>query len=61
MQVWLDISAEEGEETGNGESVITISNDLEVNVVSVIVIGKKRNHGVDGNHEQDSNDAAIRQ
>lgn len=47
---------EEGEEAGNGESLVTVADDFKVDSVVVEDVGDKGDGGVDGHHEEDADD-----
>lgn len=51
----------EREEAGDGKSLVAIPGDVKVNGVKVVFVGEKRNQRVDGDHEDDANDARRNQ
>lgn len=57
VQVGGDIVAEEGEEGGNGQGLVAVGDDLEVDGVPVPLDLAKRRDGVDGHHEEQADDA----
>ena len=48
-----DVGAHKTEEGSNCESLIAVSNDLEVDAVLVVQVGEERHGRVDGDHKQD--------
>lgn len=54
MQIGCDIRAEKGEETGDGERLVTISNNRVVYGMLIEVIRQERDCRVDGNHEENT-------
>lgn len=59
VQVGSNIGAKQAEKGGNGKCLVTISNDLKVDAVVVIVVGQERDGGVDRDHEEDANDVSL--
>lgn len=51
--------AQEGEEGGDTEGFVAVAEDLEIDGVVVEVDAEPRDEGVDGDHEQDADDAAT--
>jgi hypothetical protein len=51
--------AQEGEEGGDTESFVAVADDLEIDGVVVEVDAEPCDEGVDGDHEQDADDAAT--
>lgn len=56
MQVRRDIVAQQGEEAGDGKGLVAVAQDLKVDGVQVEVKGEVGDGGVDGDHEEDSDD-----
>lgn len=48
--------AQEGEETGDCKGFIAVTNDIEVNGMKVKEVRQKGNDGIDGDHEEDTDD-----
>jgi hypothetical protein len=57
VQVRSDVVAEECEERGNGEGFVAVAKDLKVDGVFVVEVREEGNGRVDGNHEENANDA----
>ncbi len=57
VQVVGDVVAEQGEEGRDGEGLVAVADDLEVDGVPVEAEGQERGGGVDGDHEEDADDA----
>jgi len=49
----------QSKETGNGECLVTVSEDRKVYRVLVEVERQKGDGGVDGDHEEDTDDTAM--
>lgn len=59
MQVGSNVRAKQAEKGCNGKCFVTISNDLKVDAVVVVVVGQERDGGVDGHHEEDPNNMSL--
>lgn len=56
MQIRCDIVTHEGEEGGDTEGFVTVTEDLEVDGIVVEENAEPGDEGIDGDHEQDAND-----
>jgi hypothetical protein len=56
VEIGRHVVTEEGEEAGNGECLVASHDDFEVDGMSVEEVGKERDNGVDGDHEEDADD-----
>lgn len=56
MQIGGDIVTEQCEECGNRERFVTVSHDLEIDGMSVIVETEPGNCRIYGHHEEDADD-----
>ena len=52
--------AEERKKGGYRERFVTTRNDLEVYCMPIVPHGEQRGGGINGNHEKNANDTAIR-
>lgn len=59
MKVWCDVVAHKGEEAGNGEGLVAVSQHFKVDGLFVVQIAEEGNDGVDGDHDEDSDDAVL--
>lgn len=50
--------AHQGKEARNGKCLVTVAENLEIGVVMVVVDRKHGNGGINGYHEENSNDSA---
>jgi hypothetical protein len=57
MQVFSDIMAEESEKRCNRKRFIAVAQHFKVDAVLVIFVGQPGDSGVDGYHEEDSDNA----
>ena len=57
MQVFGDIMTEKSEERGNRKRFIAVAQHFKVDAVLVIFVGQPGDSGVDGYHEEDSDNA----
>jgi len=57
MQVFGDIMTEKSEKRGNRKRFIAVAQHFKVDAVLVIFVGQPRDSGVDGYHEEDSDNA----
>ena len=57
MQIRGHVMTEQVEETSDGESLVAIAQDIEVDAVFVEKVGEEGDDGVDGDHEEDADDA----
>ena len=60
MQIRRHIVTEQVEETSDGESLVAVAQDVEVDAVFVEEVGEEGDDGVDGDHEEDADDAGRR-
>lgn len=60
VEVGGDIVTHEGEEGRNGKGLVAIGNDLEVDGVPVPLDLEEGGDGIDGDHEENANDAVRR-
>ena len=51
--------AQQGEEAGDGEGLVAVAQDLEVDGVHVEVEREVGNGGIDGDHEEDADDTTV--
>jgi|SRR5690242_8306978 len=51
VEIRCDVVAHESEEAGNGEGLVAVSQDLEVDCLLVVQVAQEGNHGVDGYHD----------
>lgn len=51
--------AHEGEEGGDGESLVAIADDLEVNGMPVVPYAQEGGGGINRDHKQDANDMSL--
>ena len=56
MQIRSDIVAHEGEESGDTEGFVTVTEDLEVDGIVVEENAEPGDEGINGDHEQNAND-----
>jgi hypothetical protein len=62
VEVRSDVVAEKGKERGNGEGFVAVAEDFIVDRVFVVEVREEGDCRVDGDHEEDANDAwSIRQ
>ena len=54
-----NIRAQQGEETCNGESLVTVSNDLKVHGLAVVKVAEEAHSAVDRDHDQDAHDVFL--
>jgi hypothetical protein len=59
MQVRGEVVTHQSEEGDNSDSFVAISGDFEIYGMSVICVGEEGNEGVDGNHEQYTDNAVY--
>lgn len=59
MEIRRNIMAQQRKEGGNRKGFVAFGHDLEVYRVPVVPEGQERGHGVDGYHEEDSDDASL--
>jgi hypothetical protein len=57
VEIRSDVVAEECEERGNGEGFVAVTEDFIVDRVFVVEVREERDCRVDGDHEEDANDA----
>jgi hypothetical protein len=57
MDVGGNVIADEGEEGGDGEGFVAVAQDFEVDGVAVVEVGEEGDGGVDGDHEQNADNA----
>lgn len=57
VQVRSNVVAEECEERGNGESFVAVAEDFKVDGMFVVEVREEGDGRVDGDHEEDANDA----
>ncbi|KAL8669883.1 MAG: hypothetical protein Q9168_005542 [Polycauliona sp. 1 TL-2023] len=53
------VMTQERKETGNGEGLVAIPHDFEVYGMPVKGVRQERDCSIDGNHEEDADNAAI--
>ena len=59
MKCRFDVIAEQSEEASDGESFITIAEDLPVDCMPEVEVGDEGDDGIDGNHSEDTNDMFL--
>ena len=59
MQIRRDIMTEQGKETRDRKSLIAIPEDLEIDGLLVEQVRKETDDGVDGDHQEDTDDVAL--
>ena len=56
MQIRRHVVTEQVEEAGDGERLVAVAQDVEVDAVFVEEVGEEGDDGVDGDHEEDADD-----
>lgn len=59
MDIWGEVVAHEREEGCDGESLVAVAHELEVDRVPVVPELKKGGGGVDGDHEENADDLTL--
>lgn len=61
MQVGGDVMTEQCEECGDGERFVAVAHDIEVDSMSVVVETEPGHCRIYGHHEENADDAAVRE
>lgn len=59
MEIRGDVVAHQGEEAGDGKRLVAVSQNLEVYGFLVVKVAEEGDDGVDGYHDEYSNDTAF--